>query len=93
MQAKKKKILTYKDKPLLRVGNTIFYGNLGDKYLLELEISDTTPLQDITAATKVVIKLVSNTEERQVFRKSERENLYTALDIGEWWLHEALSKG
>ena len=25
-----------------------------------------------------------------VYRKGERENLYKALDIGEWWLQDAI---
>ncbi len=96
MQNKKKKLLMYKDKPLIRVGNTIFYGDLGEKYILQLDIIETKNVKDIESATKVVLKLVDNSGELgsgQVFRQSEREDLYSALDIGEWWLQNALSQG
>ena len=38
-------------------------------------------------------KLMDNTGELgkgQVYRKRERENLYKAIDIGEWWLQDAM---
>ena len=43
MPAKKKKILTYNGKPILRCGNRIYYGNLEDKLILVLDITKTKP--------------------------------------------------
>lgn len=91
--AKKKKGLMYKGKPLIRCGDKIYYGNLEDKYILVLEILETEDMQDIKVSTKVKIQLMDNTGEfgkGQVYRKAERENLYKAIDIGEWWLQDAL---
>lgn len=93
---KKKKLLTYNGKPLVRCGDRIFYGNLEDKYILVLDILETKDVKDVKAATKVKIQLMDNTGELgegQVFRKTERENLYKAIDIGEWWLQDALQMG
>ena len=73
---KKKKGLMYKGKPLLRCGNRIYYGNL-----------------DVDVSTKVKVQIMDNTGELgkgQVYRKCERENLYKAIDIGEWWLQDAM---
>ncbi len=94
--AKKKKLLTYKGKPLIRIGDRIFYGNLTDKYILVLDVIETKDVKDVKAATKVKIQLMDNTGELgegQVYRKTERENLYKAIDIGEWWLQDALQMG
>ncbi len=94
--AKKKKLLTYKGKPLIRIGDRIFYGNLADKYILVLDVIETKDVKDVKAATKVKIQLMDNTGELgkgQVYRKTERENLYKAIDIGEWWLQDALQMG
>lgn len=93
---KKKKLLTYKGKPLIRCGDRIFYGNLEDKYILVLDILETKDVKDVKAATKVKIQLMDNSGELgegQVYRKTERENLYKAIDIGEWWLQDALQMG
>lgn len=96
MVAKKKKMLTYKDKPVFRIGNKIYYGNLSEKYILELDILESAPMgENFSKTTKVAIKLMDNTGELgkgQVFRKSERENLYKAFDIGSWWLQSALTQ-
>ena len=92
---KKKKQLTYKDKPIFRVGNTIYYGDPNEKLILVLDILEEKPVGEINAATKVSIKLMDNTGELgngKVFRQSERENLYNAFDIGSWWLQAALSQ-
>lgn len=93
---KKKKLLTYKGKPLIRCGDRIFYGELTDKYILVLDILETKDVKDVKAASKVKIQLMDNTGELgkgQVYRKTERENLYKAIDIGEWWLQDALQMG
>ena len=90
---KKKKYLTYKGKPLIRCGDRVYYGNLEDKYILALDILESEDVKDVKLSTKVKIQLMDNTGEfgkGQVYRKAERENLYKAIDIGEWWLQDAL---
>jgi hypothetical protein len=90
---KKKKILTYKGKPLLRCGDRIYYGNLEDKFILTLDIAESELNKDIKESKKIKIQVMDNTGDLgkgQVFRKGERENLYKALDIGEWWLKDAI---
>ncbi len=95
MEKKKKKQFTFRDKPLFRSGNSLYYGELGEKYMLQLDIIETKKVKDLETATKVKIKLIANTgdlETAQVFRESEREDIYTALDIGQWWLKTALAQ-
>lgn len=90
---KKKKLLTYKGKPLVKCGDRIYYGNLEDKCILALDILDSEVNNDIQSTKKVKIQVMDNTGELgkgQVYRKGERENLYKALDIGEWWLQDAI---
>ena len=90
---KKKKYLTYKGKPLIRCGDRVYYGNLEDKYILALDILESEDVKDVKLSTKVKIQLMDNTGELgkgQVFRKAERDSLYKAIDIGEWWLQDAL---
>lgn len=94
MAVRKKKLLTYKGKPLVRSGNRIYYGNLEDKYILVLDILESKDVDGIDFSSKVKIQLMDNTGEfgkGQIYRKAERENLYKAIDIGEWWLQDALA--
>ena len=95
MAARKRKVLKYNDKPILRCDNRIYYGNLEDKIILVLDIIEMKKVNDIETASKVLIQVMDNTGELgkgQVFRKAERDNLYKALDIGEWWLKDALKQ-
>ena len=95
MAVKKKKLLTYNGKPILRCGNRIYYGNLEDKLILVLDIVKTKNVNDLEVATEVLVQVMDNTGEfgkGQVFRKTTRDNLYKALDIGEWWLKDALKQ-
>lgn len=88
---RKKKQFSYKGKPLYRVGNTLYYGDLNEKYIMQFDITETKKVKELDAAANVKLKLISNTgADVQVYRQSERQNLYQALDLGAWWLKTAL---
>lgn len=95
MATKKKKVLTYNGKPIIRCGNRIYYGDLNDKLILVLDITNTKNVNGLETATEVLVQVMDNTGELgkgQVFRKATRDNLYKALDIGEWWLKDAIKQ-
>ena len=95
MAEKKKKLGIYNGKPIARCGNKIYYGNLEDKLILVLEITETKKMGGHDTAAKVLIEVMDNTGEfgkGQVYRKATRDNLYKALDLGEWWLKDALKQ-
>lgn len=88
------KVLTYKGKPLMRKGKELYYGNVDDKYRVYLEIDETTELMGLDIATHVVVKLQTNDapgKEKEI-KKAERDGLYAALDLGEYWLTDILSE-
>lgn len=87
-------LLTYKGKPLLRCGNEIYYGNPEDKYVVIFRLEDNNILGDITVSKRVIIELKTNEGSRsQLIRQAEREGLYKALDLGVFWLEQALENG
>lgn len=89
--AKKKEqtALIYKKRPLVKRGNTVIYGDISDDYYVRMEILDTESYQDLELATDVVVTLMSG---GQVVKKAEREGLYRALDIGAYWLEDAINQ-
>ncbi len=89
--AKKKEqtALIYKNRHLVKRGNTVIYGDINDEYYVCMEIMDTESYQDLELATDVVVTLMSGT---RVIKKAEREGLYRALDIGAYWLEEAINQ-
>ena len=94
MPTKKKKeneIFTYKDKPLLRHGNEIYYGNPEDKYIARFVIDESINVEDMPVGTKVTIQLMTNEGERsKLIKQAERDGLYKAMDIGCYWLEDAI---
>ncbi len=88
--------LTYKGKPLVRKGNTLYYGNMYDPYVIMLTIKSSQKVADMDIADKVTVQLL-NTDPtvnpaEMVLKKSEKNGLYPALDIGSTWLERALAE-
>ena len=90
----KNSFLTYKGRPLVRSGNTIYYGNMWDKYVVVLQIINAKPLFDEEVSGTVVVQLVSTDSSlrmsERISKKAEKDGLYNALDIGCIWLERAL---
>ena len=88
--------LEYKGKPLVRSGNTIYYGDMNDPYVVFLNIKDTEELKDITLAKEVTIQLLSTDETvspmERIVKKGEKVGLFNALDLGATWLERYLKK-
>ena len=91
------KFLEYKGKPLVRSGNTIYYGDMNDPYVVCLGIKNSEKLEDITLAGDVTIQLLSTDEDAspkdRIIKKSEKNGLFNALDLGAAWLERQLKKG
>ena len=92
----KKKLLTYKNKPLVRQGNMLYYGNPDDKYVVSFALSNFTKTGEFEIAEKVVIQLQQNDEylnpKNRPIKKAERDGLWSAIDIGAFWLEDALER-
>lgn len=85
-------ILMYKEKPLSRCGNMIYYGDFSDKYIAIIEVLSEKEEGGKTIPEKLSIKLNQNFGglKFKPIKKAERESLYVALDLAEYWLKEAL---
>ncbi len=93
---KKEKFLMYKGRPLVRSGNTLYYGNSYDPFVIMINILTTKKVNDLTVADRVSIQLL-NTDptvrpRERIVKKSEKKGLYAAMDIGSIWLERALSE-
>ena len=94
--ADKKQFLMYKGKPLVRSGNTLYYGDMADKCVIMMQILSTKTVKDLTVADKVQVQLLSTDPELLmkdgILKKSEKSGLYNAMDIGAIWLERALEQ-
>jgi hypothetical protein len=99
MAEKKEKgaeFLTYKGRPLVRSGNTIYYGSMADKYVIMLQIMGSDKVGGLDVSSKVLIQLMYTDPDLRVrdrvVKKSEKNGLYNAMDVGAVWLERALSE-
>ena len=90
------KFFEYKGKPLVRSGNTIYYGDMNDAYVVCLTIKNSEDYKDITLAGDITIQLLATDEtlspKDRIVKKSEKKGLFTALDLGATWLERQLKK-
>ena len=96
MAAKKDDIpLTYKGHPLRRKDNMIYYGSMADKYIIVLQVLSSQKEGDLDMSNKVSIQLQLTDPDIKsrdvVVKKSEKQNLYDAMDLGAIWLERALA--
>lgn len=87
--------LTYKGHPLRRKDNLIYYGSMADKYIIALQVLSTQKEGDLEMANKISVQLQLTDPDLKsrdrVVKKSEKTNLYDAMDVGAIWLERALS--
>ena len=87
--------LEYKGHPPRRKDNLIYFGDMSDKYIVQLQIMDTKKVKDLDVATRVSVQLQLTdpdirTKDR-VVKKSEKDSLYAAMDLASIWLDRALN--
>ena len=93
--AENNEVLMYKNRPLMRKDNVIYYGSMADSHIVMLQILETKKVKDQEVATRVSVQLQltdPNARARdRIVKKSEKDGLYTALDLGCVWLERALA--
>jgi len=93
--APKNEGLIYRNHPLRRVGNMIYYGSMADPYIILMQIKETRKEKDLDIATKVSVELQRTAPDLKsrdrVVKKSEKDSLYAAMDVSAIWLERALA--
>lgn len=85
--------LTYKDKPLVRKGNTVYYGDMSEKFVVKLEILSSHTEGELDVADKIKISLIKNDSEKldNVTKSTEKNGFAEAMQFATTWLDRALS--
>ena len=93
--AEQNEALMYKGHPLRRKGNLVYYGSMGDKYIVVIQIMSTTKEGGLDIADKVHLELQFTDPDLKsrdrVVRKSDLPDLFSAIDMGSVWLMRALA--
>ena len=80
-------MLEYKGKPLVRSGNTLYYGNPAESCVAMLKILSTKDDAEKTA-DRVLVQILSTD---RMIKKTEKNGLYEALNIASIWLERSLN--
>ncbi len=95
MPDNKTAVLQYKGHPLRRTDKLNYFGSMAEKYIIMLQILDTTKIKDMDVATRVSVQLQLTDPDLKsrdrVIKKSEKNSLYAAMDVASVWLERALS--
>ena len=89
------KVLTFKGHPLMRKDNLIYYGSMADSHIVMLQVLESKKQGDFDIATRVSVQLqltdpAARSRDR-IVKKSEKNGLYAAQDVGSVWLERALA--
>ena len=86
--------LTYKDKPLVRKGNEIYYGDMAEPFIVKFDILESEKQGENEIATKVSVKLLKSDmslpEKDRLVKETTKNSMFDALDFGFVWLERAL---
>ncbi len=96
-EEKKSEFFEYKGKPLVRSGKSLYYGDINDPYVVCLTVKSEKEEGDTKIADLVQVQLIATDEtispKDRIIKKSEKNGLFTALDLGAAWLERQLKKG
>ena len=79
--------LEYKDRPLVRHGDDIYYGDLSDKYYVYMMVmSDKkSPKGDVTLPDTVMVQLLES-ETKKIEKQKITHGLAEAFEFAEAWI-------
>ena len=93
---KKAPFLMYKGRTLVRKGNTLYYGSMAEPFVIMMQITSTKKVKELEVANKVTVQLMNTDPDvrprERIVKKSEKNGLYDAMDVGSIWLDRALQK-
>lgn len=82
--------LTYKSRPVVRCGNTIYYGSMRNRCVVMLMIQEQTPDHGVPLATRIKCYLTKTDTSlplpERIVKNAERQTLYDAMELAAAWL-------
>ena len=86
--------LCYKGHPLRRKDNLLYYGSMADKYIIMMQILESSDYKGLPVAKRVSIQLQQTDPnvrmKERIVKKTEKNSLWSAMDIASIWLDRAL---
>lgn len=83
------KYITYQGQPLICRGNTMIFGNIADPYYIQLTALDTAEIKGTEVSGNIQVALMQG---MRILKTAEREGMFNAMDIAEFWLKDAMEE-
>ncbi len=86
--------LTNKNKPLVKKGNTVYFGDMSEKFVIRFDILTSHKEGDIEVADKIKVNLIKNDSEKldNVTKSTEKNGFNEAMYFASTWLDRALAE-
>ena len=84
------KYLMYKDRPLVREGDTVCYGDLAEPYILVMEIMSYKEENGEKMPDTILVQVVESEDQNKIVRQGTKNGFYEAFGYGIIWLEQAL---
>ncbi len=82
--------ICYKEKPLVRCKNEIYYGNMSDPFVVKLTIlSEDANGEPDKIKVQLLKSDTSLSEKERIVKETTRTTMFEALDFGFVWLERA----
>lgn len=92
----KSNFFLYKEKPLVRKDNVIYYGHMYESVVAMLTIKSTHKIKNLNVGDDIQIQLISTDPKASpkdvVIKHSEKNSLFDALDIAQIWIDRYTKK-
>ena len=86
--------LTYKEKPFVKCGNEIYYGDMAEPYVIRFTVLSTVKAGDNEIPGKVKVELLKSdtqlSDKDRISKETVKDSFFEALDFGFVWLERAL---
>lgn len=86
--------LSYKEKPLVRSGNEIYYGDMAEPFVVKFTILSSKTEGDNEVADKIKVQLLKSdiqlSDKDRIVKETTKNSMFEALDFGFVWLERAL---
>ena len=82
--------LRYTDKPLVREGETICYGDMSEKCILILEIMSYKKVDGNDQPDEIFIQIIDSKDPSKIYKQGQKKGLYDAFSLGTIWLEQEL---
>lgn len=86
------KYLMYKDKPLVREGDTICYGDMSEKCFLVLEIMSYKKVGAEDIPDDIFVQIIDSKDSTKIIKQGKKKGLNDAFSLGLVWLDMELKK-